>query len=203
MSSPTYGASILEWICQTHEGSLDFVKVTSIVENLTGNKPQTLEMQIRAGHTPPNVLVVFPGVATKVMSRYERTACERVLTRKSQPFQGCATIDAINERTTDGCPGGGLDSSIPLLAEFTIANIDSERMALYAAPQAQTGKYRIAFQASRRMQGGICGALGTILNHAWRCAVHPQQLPKATEEAEVAAFDFLEADEQFAEALEP
>ena len=44
----TYGASILEWIRQTYEGRLNFVKVTSVVENLTGNKPLTLEMWVRA-----------------------------------------------------------------------------------------------------------------------------------------------------------
>jgi NAD(P)H dehydrogenase (quinone) len=43
-----YGASILEWIRQTYEGRLDFVKVTSVVEDLTGNKPLTLEMWVRA-----------------------------------------------------------------------------------------------------------------------------------------------------------
>jgi NAD(P)H dehydrogenase (quinone) len=45
---PTYGASILEWIRQTYEGKLNFVKVTSAVEDLTGNKPQTLETWVRA-----------------------------------------------------------------------------------------------------------------------------------------------------------
>jgi uncharacterized protein YbjT (DUF2867 family) len=44
----TYGASILEWIRQTYEGRLNFVKVTSVAENLTGNKPLTLEMWVRA-----------------------------------------------------------------------------------------------------------------------------------------------------------
>jgi uncharacterized protein YbjT (DUF2867 family) len=44
----TYGASILEWIRQTYEGRLNFVKVTSVVENLTGNKPLTLETWVRA-----------------------------------------------------------------------------------------------------------------------------------------------------------
>jgi len=44
----TYGASILEWIRQTYEGRLNFVKVTNVVENLTGNKPLTLEMWVRA-----------------------------------------------------------------------------------------------------------------------------------------------------------
>jgi NAD(P)H dehydrogenase (quinone) len=44
----TYGASILEWIRQTYEGRLNFVKVTSVVENLTGNKPQTLATWVRA-----------------------------------------------------------------------------------------------------------------------------------------------------------
>jgi NAD(P)H dehydrogenase (quinone) len=44
----TYGASILEWIRQTYEGRLNFVKVTSVVENLTGKKPQTLATWVRA-----------------------------------------------------------------------------------------------------------------------------------------------------------
>jgi NAD(P)H dehydrogenase (quinone) len=44
----TYGASILEWIRHTYEGRLNFVKVTSVVENLTGNKPQTLATWVRA-----------------------------------------------------------------------------------------------------------------------------------------------------------
>jgi NAD(P)H dehydrogenase (quinone) len=46
----TYGASILEWIRQTYEGRLNFVKVTSVVEDLTGNKPLTLETWVRANH---------------------------------------------------------------------------------------------------------------------------------------------------------
>ena len=45
---PTYGASILEWVRQTYEGRLNFGKVTSVVEDLTGNKPQTLETWARA-----------------------------------------------------------------------------------------------------------------------------------------------------------
>jgi NAD(P)H dehydrogenase (quinone) len=45
---PTYGASILEWIRQTYEGRLNFVKVTRVVEDLTGNKPQTLATWVRA-----------------------------------------------------------------------------------------------------------------------------------------------------------
>ena len=45
---PTYGASILEWIRQTYEGRLNFVRVTRVVEDLTGNKPQTLETWVRA-----------------------------------------------------------------------------------------------------------------------------------------------------------
>jgi NAD(P)H dehydrogenase (quinone) len=44
----TYGASILEWVRQTYEGRLNFGKVTSVVEDLTGNKPQTLETWVRA-----------------------------------------------------------------------------------------------------------------------------------------------------------
>jgi NAD(P)H dehydrogenase (quinone) len=44
----TYAASILEWVQQTYEGRLNFVKVTSVVEDLTGNKPQTLETWVRA-----------------------------------------------------------------------------------------------------------------------------------------------------------
>jgi NAD(P)H dehydrogenase (quinone) len=44
----TYGASILEWVRQTYEGRLNFGKVTSVVEDLTGNKPQTLERWVRA-----------------------------------------------------------------------------------------------------------------------------------------------------------
>ena len=44
----TYGASILEWARQTYEGRLSFGKVTSVVEDLTGNKPLTLETWVRA-----------------------------------------------------------------------------------------------------------------------------------------------------------
>jgi NAD(P)H dehydrogenase (quinone) len=44
----TYAASILEWVRQTYEGRLNFGKVTSVVEDLTGNKPQTLETWVRA-----------------------------------------------------------------------------------------------------------------------------------------------------------
>jgi NAD(P)H dehydrogenase (quinone) len=44
----TYGASIVEWMRQTYEGRLNFGGVTTIVEDLTGNKPQTLEMWVRA-----------------------------------------------------------------------------------------------------------------------------------------------------------
>jgi NAD(P)H dehydrogenase (quinone) len=44
----TYGASILEWVRQTYEGRLNFGKVTTVVEDLTGNKPQTLETWVRA-----------------------------------------------------------------------------------------------------------------------------------------------------------
>jgi hypothetical protein len=47
-SEATYGASILEWVRQTYEGRLNFGKVTSVVEDLTGNKPQTLETWVRA-----------------------------------------------------------------------------------------------------------------------------------------------------------
>jgi hypothetical protein len=43
-----YGASILEWMRQTYERRLNFVKVTTVVESLTGNKPQTLETWVRA-----------------------------------------------------------------------------------------------------------------------------------------------------------
>jgi hypothetical protein len=43
-----YGSSILEWIGQTNEGRLNFVKATSVVEDLTENKPQTLETWVRA-----------------------------------------------------------------------------------------------------------------------------------------------------------
>jgi hypothetical protein len=43
----TYGASILEWVRQTYEGRLNFGKVTSVVEDLTGNKPQTFEGKSR------------------------------------------------------------------------------------------------------------------------------------------------------------
>jgi NAD(P)H dehydrogenase (quinone) len=44
----TYAASILEWVRQTYEGRLNFGKVTTVVEDLTGNKPQTLETWVRA-----------------------------------------------------------------------------------------------------------------------------------------------------------
>jgi NAD(P)H dehydrogenase (quinone) len=44
----TYAASILEWVRQTYEGRLNFGKVTTDVEDLTGNKPQTLETWVRA-----------------------------------------------------------------------------------------------------------------------------------------------------------
>src|SRR6267154_372766 len=44
----TYGASMLEWVRQTYEGRLDFKGATSTVEDVTGRKPQTLEMWVRA-----------------------------------------------------------------------------------------------------------------------------------------------------------
>src|SRR6266403_2809768 len=44
----TYGASILEWVRQTYEGRLNFKGATSTVEAVTGRKPQTLEMWVRA-----------------------------------------------------------------------------------------------------------------------------------------------------------
>jgi NAD(P)H dehydrogenase (quinone) len=44
----TYGASILEWVRQTYEGRLNFKGATSTVEDVTGRKPQTLEMWVRA-----------------------------------------------------------------------------------------------------------------------------------------------------------
>jgi len=44
----TYGASILEWVRQTYEGLLNFKGATSTVEDVTGRKPQTLEMWVRA-----------------------------------------------------------------------------------------------------------------------------------------------------------
>jgi uncharacterized protein YbjT (DUF2867 family) len=44
----TYAASILEWVRQTYDGRLNFGKVTTVVEDLTGNKPQTLETWVRA-----------------------------------------------------------------------------------------------------------------------------------------------------------
>jgi hypothetical protein len=44
----TYGASIHEWVRQTYEGRLNFGGVTSVVEDLTGNKPQTLETWVTA-----------------------------------------------------------------------------------------------------------------------------------------------------------
>jgi uncharacterized protein YbjT (DUF2867 family) len=44
----TYGASMLEWVRQTYEGRLNFKGATSTVEDVTGNKPQTLEMWVRA-----------------------------------------------------------------------------------------------------------------------------------------------------------
>jgi len=44
----TYGAGILEWVRQTYEGRLNFKGATSTVEAVTGRKPQTLEMWVRA-----------------------------------------------------------------------------------------------------------------------------------------------------------
>jgi NAD(P)H dehydrogenase (quinone) len=44
----TYGASILEWVRQTYEGRLNFKGATSTVEDVTGRKPQSLEMWVRA-----------------------------------------------------------------------------------------------------------------------------------------------------------
>jgi uncharacterized protein YbjT (DUF2867 family) len=44
----TYGASMLEWVRQTYEGRLNFKGATSTVEDVTGNRPQTLEMWVRA-----------------------------------------------------------------------------------------------------------------------------------------------------------
>jgi NAD(P)H dehydrogenase (quinone) len=44
---PTYGASILEWVRQTYDGSLNFDRATTSVEELTGRKPQTLENWVR------------------------------------------------------------------------------------------------------------------------------------------------------------
>jgi NAD(P)H dehydrogenase (quinone) len=45
---PTYGASILEWVRQTHDGRRHLGGVTTSVEDLTGKKPQTLENWVRA-----------------------------------------------------------------------------------------------------------------------------------------------------------
>jgi len=44
----TYGASILEWMRQTYEGRLNFKGATCTVEDVTGRKPQSLEMWVRA-----------------------------------------------------------------------------------------------------------------------------------------------------------
>jgi NAD(P)H dehydrogenase (quinone) len=44
---PTYGASILEWARQTRDGRPNFAGVTTSVEELIGNKPQTLENWVR------------------------------------------------------------------------------------------------------------------------------------------------------------
>src|SRR5712664_1190753 len=45
---PTYGASILEWARQTYDGRLSFRGVPTSVEELTGERPQTLESWVRA-----------------------------------------------------------------------------------------------------------------------------------------------------------
>jgi NAD(P)H dehydrogenase (quinone) len=44
---PTYGASILEWMRQTYDGRLSFAGVTTSIEELTGEKPRTLEEWVR------------------------------------------------------------------------------------------------------------------------------------------------------------
>ena len=43
----TYGASILEWMRQTYDGRLNFDGMTTSLEDLTGEKPQTLEDWVR------------------------------------------------------------------------------------------------------------------------------------------------------------
>ena len=43
----TYGASILEWVRQTYDGHLNFGGVTTSVEELTREKPQSLEDWVR------------------------------------------------------------------------------------------------------------------------------------------------------------
>jgi uncharacterized protein YbjT (DUF2867 family) len=43
----TYGASILEWVRLTYEGRLNFGEVTTSVEDLTGEKSQSLEDWVR------------------------------------------------------------------------------------------------------------------------------------------------------------
>jgi uncharacterized protein YbjT (DUF2867 family) len=44
---PTYGASILEWARQTYDGRLNFGRVPTSVEELTGERPLTLENWVR------------------------------------------------------------------------------------------------------------------------------------------------------------
>jgi NAD(P)H dehydrogenase (quinone) len=44
---PTYGASVLEWMRQTYDGRLNFAGVTTSIEELTGEKPRTLEEWVR------------------------------------------------------------------------------------------------------------------------------------------------------------
>jgi NAD(P)H dehydrogenase (quinone) len=44
----TYGASIVDWVRQTYEGRLNFKGATSTVKDVTGRKPQTLAMWVRA-----------------------------------------------------------------------------------------------------------------------------------------------------------
>ena len=43
----TYGNSMLEWVRQTYEGRFNFKGATPTVEEVTGRKPQTLEMWVK------------------------------------------------------------------------------------------------------------------------------------------------------------
>jgi hypothetical protein len=63
----TYGASILQWVRQTYEGRLDFKGATSTVEDVTGRKPQTLEMWVRANRQAvlSAASLIRPPISTK------------------------------------------------------------------------------------------------------------------------------------------
>jgi NAD(P)H dehydrogenase (quinone) len=57
---PTYGASILEWMRQTHDRRLNFAGVPTSIEEVKGEKPRTLEEWVRELAALSIVERVFP-----------------------------------------------------------------------------------------------------------------------------------------------